>query len=901
MLLSRACVCALFVFTSLTSLAVPVTVSSAPEKGQNDPASYQYMTLENGVKVLLVSDNAMALSYASLSVKTGYFDDPEAIPGLAHLYEHMLSKGSKAYPDPAEYKQFLADNGGRSNASTSAWVTNYYMQVSSDKFDEGVARFAAQFIAPTIPKSLVYGERHAVDAEFRMKYSEDSRRKREVLRTLVSRQHPFHKFSVGNLNTLVDQDFISLHQALVNFSQQHYCAERMSAVLAGPQNLTQLSAMAAKEFTAIPKGCSATETYYVEPFDMPLANKALVINTLSKSAHMSMTFVVPNNKQIERGRLNDFIGWAFESYNPSGLEHQLKQQKLIADLSVYEQAIDPTHSLLHINFNLTKSGKKNMDEIARAAQDYLQLFIEHADQALYEQFAQLQRQRFELEYRHKNAEDIRKLATTLLDTSANEVLTFATKPAFPGQDVMNSWLAAFNHHNMLTILEDDSYAPSQVEPLYNTAYEVRKVKLAASTIDKLEFTLPAESKYQADTSGEAAVPGKSKRADFTVIAPLIEQDPYTSIRIYVNHKMASDRDIILNQRLEIRADKALSAITDEAKGNGISVSVGTTSTGLLVTMQGRQGNWPALMEDLLVGLADMPNWDVSASKEKEKLEREFSVYPTLRARDLSYRYLKEMFGMRLSEKNYQSFIDGFKERKFTRFINEYWGESSVDVIAYGPLSSKDTDAISALLARLDTSDKSEKVSAAAKLWDGTFTGGLSHVKYSGSDKIVNLVLLPAAKGSAVEANTQLLAAFLTAPFFHQLRTQDQLGYSVKVYAQDQSGFPYLNFFVQSPQTPVDTLLARIERFNQWAIEQIAGLSADDFELLKLGVSQSRQQRRLNSDVLSADLAESQRLGLPLDYQNQVINQIQNTKLTEFKAWASRLLQQPLQGVMLQGS
>lgn len=44
---------------------------------------------------------------------------PAQVPGLAHLLEHAVHLGTARYPDPKDYKAFLSQHGGSSNASTS--------------------------------------------------------------------------------------------------------------------------------------------------------------------------------------------------------------------------------------------------------------------------------------------------------------------------------------------------------------------------------------------------------------------------------------------------------------------------------------------------------------------------------------------------------------------------------------------------------------------------------------------------------------------------------------------------------------------------------------------------------------------------------------------------------------
>ena len=54
----------------------------------------------------------------------------------------MLFLGTKKYPNEAEYKQFLKDHGGSSNASTGMHDTCYQFDVGSDYLEEAVDRLS---------------------------------------------------------------------------------------------------------------------------------------------------------------------------------------------------------------------------------------------------------------------------------------------------------------------------------------------------------------------------------------------------------------------------------------------------------------------------------------------------------------------------------------------------------------------------------------------------------------------------------------------------------------------------------------------------------------------------------------------------------------------------------------
>jgi len=89
-----------------------------------DDRTYAHRVLANGLRVLLVSEPRAEFAAASLSVRVGSFQDPDALPGLAHFCEHMLFLGTQRFPDENEYSRFLSQHGGGSNAYTASEETN---------------------------------------------------------------------------------------------------------------------------------------------------------------------------------------------------------------------------------------------------------------------------------------------------------------------------------------------------------------------------------------------------------------------------------------------------------------------------------------------------------------------------------------------------------------------------------------------------------------------------------------------------------------------------------------------------------------------------------------------------------------------------------------------------------
>ena len=64
-------------------------------KSSEDKRQYKAFILNNGLKVLLISDVDTDKSAAALEVNVGFMSDPRELQGLAHFLEHMLFLGTK--------------------------------------------------------------------------------------------------------------------------------------------------------------------------------------------------------------------------------------------------------------------------------------------------------------------------------------------------------------------------------------------------------------------------------------------------------------------------------------------------------------------------------------------------------------------------------------------------------------------------------------------------------------------------------------------------------------------------------------------------------------------------------------------------------------------------------------
>jgi hypothetical protein len=135
------------------------------DKSPSDPRAYRALTLPNGLRVLLASDPDAPFAAAALNVHVGHHADPDDLPGLAHLAEHMLFLGNERFPEPGDLERFLSAHGGASNALTTGEDTRYYFDVADDALRPALERFAALFATPLFDPDALARELGAIDSE----------------------------------------------------------------------------------------------------------------------------------------------------------------------------------------------------------------------------------------------------------------------------------------------------------------------------------------------------------------------------------------------------------------------------------------------------------------------------------------------------------------------------------------------------------------------------------------------------------------------------------------------------------------------------------------------------------------------------------------------------------------
>jgi predicted Zn-dependent peptidase len=184
--------------------------------------------LDNGLRVVLLEDRRTPVVAFQLWVDAGSSDE-SFYTGIAHLFEHMMFKGSKNI-EPEVHARLINERGGRINAYTNRDVTVYHEDVTSESLPLVIDLEAERFANLSITHDTLQSEREVVLEERRLR-TEDTPDGRafEALAATVWQAHPY-RWPVIGWRSGVESVTV---EACQEFFDTYYAANNLTVVIVG--------------------------------------------------------------------------------------------------------------------------------------------------------------------------------------------------------------------------------------------------------------------------------------------------------------------------------------------------------------------------------------------------------------------------------------------------------------------------------------------------------------------------------------------------------------------------------------------------------------------------------------------------------------------------------------------
>src|SRR5258708_19215815 len=207
-------------------------------------------TLANGLQVLFLADHKAPIATVQIFYHVGSKDEHVGIRGVAHMFEHMMFKGSEHVP-PEQHARLLKDVGGQTNAFTTEDVTAYH-----DTVPPSYVGFAMQLEAERMRHlklfpETIHSERQVVEEEKRLRVDNNPIGKAiERFRALACTKHPYAWTAVG---TIEDLERVRPEDAQV-FYDTYYQPNNATLIVVGDVAEADVPKRAAQHFRPLPRG-----------------------------------------------------------------------------------------------------------------------------------------------------------------------------------------------------------------------------------------------------------------------------------------------------------------------------------------------------------------------------------------------------------------------------------------------------------------------------------------------------------------------------------------------------------------------------------------------------------------------------------------------------------------------
>jgi insulysin len=850
--------------------AVPAfaTADSPPPAGvpprpraANDESAVRHLVLDNGLRVLLVSDPRLNKSAASVAVGAGALDDPEGRDGLAHFLEHMLFLGTGKYPDAGRYQRFIEANNGAWNAYTAGSVTNYHFEVRHEAFADTLDMFAQFFIAPLFTPEFTEREINAVNSEFQMRLENDFWRQFQLMKGFFLENHPYHHFAIGNATTLAG----TTRDELLAFYRAHYSANRMALALTGKASLDQLEQLARACFSAV-------ENRRLAPVAPPPgflppkpALRLIRMTPVKDIQQLTLFFPLPGFRADYASKPGALLGFVLGHEGAGSLLSSLKRDGLATALGAYLDEETETYGSCLINITLTPAGVENHPAVLARAFSA----IDSLRRAGYPEHLFRERQAMaRLDETYQDQGEGMPRAIGLANLALHYPLEIADRePCLwlaPDPAAYQRLLDALRPDNLLACLvaknlpAGGAAAPEQrTEPWYGTPYTYTEDTGPAYQ----SLVNPARDDALHPPAPNPYVPG---RTDLLPAMPLqlinepalslyYAQDaefhrPMSSQRFLLRmpRSLATLEDAVLLRLYAACVCEALNETTYPAAEAGLDYTLEATPDGLAFSVSGYDESAGRLLDTLAAGLVEI---DLTAERYaalQDALVRELSSF--LRAE--AYAVAGATLRATVFENNHRpDELLPVTQRAtlgdIRAFAKKLRSGARLEALAYGNLTAAEAAATARRVAEklaVAPPPAADPLLAPRLLVRAAAADILAVEKLPGNNSAYLRDYILGPDDPEHRAATLILGNFVGEPFFTELRTRQQLGYVAQAWATTRETQTTLNFLIQSGTHPADELAARAETFIATLPAQLAALTDDEWTALVEGARAQLEEK-----------------------------------------------------------
>ena len=844
-----------FLVISKTCLSEEIIIN----KAKLDKKQYKYLVLDNQLRVIIVSDKDAQKSAAAMTVNVGSLQDPKNRKGIAHYLEHMLFLGTKKYPDPGEYFDYIKNHGGYSNAMTSNEYTEYLFDILPEFYDGALDRFSQFFIAPLFTEEFVDRERNAVDSEFKLNIKNDGWRNYHMFKQTSNKNHSFHQFSVGNLVTLENTKTNPIRPDLINFYNDYYSSSEMCLTLVANLPLNELEKLSIKFFSSIPKKDTKTVNITAKAISKDSLQQDLYVKALGETRELSILFPLESQLKDYKNKSAIFIAYLLGNTDKNSLYDILKRENLIVSLNSTASDFFKNQSYLDITFELTEKGEKNLDLITKYCIAYINYIkTQHKDNKLFRIYQDLQtagNRNFEYNFKSSPLSIATSFPVKMLRYPIEDIIKQAHVFESYEHNKIGNILSKLTIDNSRRFYVSKNAQTNKKEKLYGIDYKVEKYSNNLLSINfndlidkKITFDLPEPNPYLAknfdlitDLKYLDKQPAKLIEKSYYELwhkqdLRFGEPKTYINFALISNITSSSAKNRALLNIFQKDLELKLEELATKFDLAGISVDINKDMRGLIFSINSFSDKQGIILKSILGNITNLsiskPRLELLKKLVTQDLNSFKQELPYKKAYNTLHSLLLDNIWHPLVVKEY---LDKISENDYDIFIADFLSNSKCKALVQGNIIDKHAIEITKPLYEFI-----EKNISLAK-FSGVKDINIAKLKANNiifnfnsehTDNAVINYFQVNNNNTKSYAMTALTTDIISGPIFEQLRTNEQLGYVVFSSNNAFKNDTAIICAVESPKYSVSHINSRIQDFLNTYKDKFISMDRDKFDDFK---------------------------------------------------------------------
>jgi zinc protease len=259
---------------AVTLLALAPARAAPPRPAAAAPSlDVRAWQLANGLRVLLVEEHKAPIVTVQVFYHVGSKDERPGIRGIAHMFEHMMFKGTERVP-PEAHARLLKEVGGTSNAFTTEDLTAYHDTVPPSYLGFALELEAERMRHLKLFPATVDSEREVVIEEKRLRIDNDPVGKAlELLRATAYDHHPYRWTAIGTVDDLRRITVADCQR----FYDTYYQPNNATLIVVGDVREPEVRRLVDRHFGPVPRGPDPPRHQTAEPPQAARREKTLAV------------------------------------------------------------------------------------------------------------------------------------------------------------------------------------------------------------------------------------------------------------------------------------------------------------------------------------------------------------------------------------------------------------------------------------------------------------------------------------------------------------------------------------------------------------------------------------------------------------------------------------------------